>query len=400
MSAKPLPTPPRIGERSLFPALAARAYLHHAAIAPMCTPVADAIARAVADYAANGAGAFARWALDRERLRAGLATLIGARPSEVALGSNTSRGVSDIALSIPWQTGDRVVLFRGEFPANVAPWQQAARCFGLELCFLEADDFMSERGLERLRRELERGARLVAVSFVQFQTGLRMPLAEIGRLCESFGAELFVDAIQGVGVLPFDVRSLGVHYASSGAHKWLLGVEGAAFTYVREDKLPALEPRTAGWLSQREPERFLFEGAGLLDYDKPLKEDASVFESGTSSLLSLAALSAAVELLAQLDGDAVVRHITAFNDALEPELVGRGFQSRRASDPALRSAILSVLPPPELTVPELARGLRQRGVFVGTPDGHLRFAPHFANSLAEVPEVLSALDEVMSELRR
>ena len=39
-------------------------------------------------------------------------------------------------------SGDRVVLFAGEFPANVTPWQRAARMFGLEIIWLCATDHL------------------------------------------------------------------------------------------------------------------------------------------------------------------------------------------------------------------------------------------------------------------
>lgn len=390
---------PRLGDRSLFPELQARAYLHHAAISPASEPVVRAVARALADYAASGAGAFLRWEADRGRVRASLARLIGADAEEIALGTNTSRGVTDIALSIPWSKGDRVVLFRGEFPANVTPWQRAAELFGLEFVWLDPDAFRSEQGLVELRAVLERGARLVAVSFVQFQTGLRMPLDAIGELCHEHGAELFVDVIQGVGAVPFDVRAMHVDYACGGAHKWLLGTEGAAFVYASAEKAARLRPYTAGWLSHEEPERFLFEGAGLLDYDKPLKRSTRVFENGTSSLLSLAALGGSLPLIEELGVSAIFDHVTRYLDALEPELVARGFHSLRAPDAALRSGILSVDLPEGVSLGALAQALRRRGIAIGTPDGKLRFAPHFPNSLDEVPVVAAALDEALVECR-
>src|SRR5262245_1296445 len=90
-----------------------------------------------------------------------------------------------------------------------------------------------ERGLEALEGELLRGAvRLVAVSAVQFQSGLRMPLQAMSRMCHVHGAELFVDGVQACGVVPVDVRAEGIDYLACGSHKWLMGLEGAGFLYV------------------------------------------------------------------------------------------------------------------------------------------------------------------------
>jgi selenocysteine lyase/cysteine desulfurase len=316
----------------------------------------------------------------------------------VALTANTTRGVSDVALCVPWQPGDRVVVFKGEFPANVTPWQQVAQLHQLQLLWHTAADYLTadNDALQRLERDLQRGVRLVAVSAVQFQTGLYMPLAAIGQLCRRYGAELFVDAIQACGAVPLDVEQLGIHYLACGGHKWLMGTEGCGFLYVAEGSARRLRPVVAGWLSHEESEDFLLKGPGLLRYDKALKQSALAFETGTQSLLSCVALEAGLDLVLQLGVPAVFQHVTAYLDRLEALAIERGFRSLRSSDDAARSTILSLIPPAPLQVLEVHRELLQRGIICGVPDGILRFSPHWPNALTEVDLVADALDEVIA----
>jgi selenocysteine lyase/cysteine desulfurase len=388
----------KLGDRSLFPHLAVRSYLHHAAISPVSVAVQAAVETALQHYAESGAGAFPKFHAQRQRLRRKLENLIGAEPDSVALTANTTRGVSDVALSIPWQTGDRVVLFKGEFPANVTPWQQAARHYGLELLWHDAADYLlpGDDALQRLERDLQRGVRLVAVSAVQFQTGLRMPLERLGRLCRQYRSELFVDAIQACGALPLDVQQLGIHYLACGGHKWLMGMEGSGFVYVARDCAQRWVPLVAGWQSHEEAEDFLSRGAGLLRYDKPFKQSALALETGTLSVLGFAALEAGLDLVLELGVPAIFDHVGRYLNCLESELVARGFQTLRSRDPAAQSTILSVLPPHPLQVLDVHRGLAQRGIICGVPDGILRFSPHWPNALSEVDIVAGALDEVIA----
>ncbi|MBX3268762.1 MAG: aminotransferase class V-fold PLP-dependent enzyme [Sandaracinaceae bacterium] len=353
----------------------------------MSREVRRALGAMMDDYARDGVDSFLRWQRQRERLRGRLAALIGAAPAELALLPSTTRTVVDAALSIPWRAGDRVVCFAGEFPTNVTPWQRAAATFGLEVVMLEADSLGGERGLARLAEELSRGARLVAVSAVEFQTGLATPLAEIVRLAHAAGAEVFVDAIQAVGVVPLDVRALGVDYLGCGSHKWLMGAEGAAFLYVRAGA--ELVPRVAGWLSHEDPTRFLFE-PGQLRYDRPFKRDATMLETGAINALGFAALEASVACIEAIGVAAIFEHVQRYHDALEPALIERGFASER--HPTLRSGILSLRPPAGTDAAAIARALRERGVACSSPDGRLRFAPHWPNALDEVPRVIDALD--------
>jgi len=391
-----------LGDRSLYPELQAKAYLAYAACAPVSSLVKAAVNRLLDGYAQQGNVAFFDWIEQRERLRGKLARLIGARAEDIALSSGTSRGLFDIALCLPWRTGDRVVLFDREFPANVCPWQRAAELFGLGLDFVDMSRAVADVGsiLEPLEKLLVRGARLVAVSAVQFQTGLRMPLAQMGKLCARYGAELCVDAIQACGVVPLDVTALGSDYLVTGAHKWLLGPEGAGFVYARPERARTLVPRAAGWLSQEDGTQFLFAGQGHLRYDRPLKQGIQMLEGGSCSALGFAALEAGIEPLLALTPEAIFEHVDGYLGQLEPGLVSRGFRSLRAVDKSRRSAILTLEPPSGVGATELVTQLRPRGVFASMPDGLLRLAPHFPNAPSEIETVLAAVDDALQVLHR
>jgi cysteine desulfurase / selenocysteine lyase len=390
-----------LGDRSPYPHLEAEAYLAYAATAPVSVAVKAAVNAVLDSYATRGNVALFEWLPQRERLRQKLGQLIGADASDIALTSGTSRGIGDLALSMPWRTGERVVLFDGEFPANVSPWQRAAELFGLEIELVPLAHAVEEPDsfLKPLVRLLERGVRLVSVSAVQFQTGLCMPLATIAELCRKFGAELCVDAIQACGAVPLDVRAQGIDYLVCGAHKWLLGPEGVGFVYARRECARLLRPRTAGWLSHVDGVSFLFEGPGHLRYDRPLKDSLQVLEGGSSSTLGFAALEAGLDPLLELTPAAIWAHLQRYHDALEPAVVARGFRSRRATDAAFRSGILSFEPPQGVSAAALVAELRSKGVFASMPDGLLRFSPHFPNALTETARVVSALDHALSRAR-
>lgn len=389
-----------LGDRSLYPDLQAKAYLAYAATAPVSRLVKAAVGRVLDSYAERGNVAFFEWLEQRERLRTKLGRLIGAKAEDIALSGGTTRGISDLALCLPWQRGDRVVLFEGEFPANVSPWQRAAELFGLQLDFVPMANAVAdeESFLKPLEALLALGARLVAVSAVQFQTGLLMPLARIGQLCARHGAELCVDAIQACGAVPLDVEALGIDYLVCGAHKWLLGPEGVGFLYARPERARSLLPRTAGWLSHQDGTLFLSQGPGELRYDRPLKKTLQVLEGGSSSTLGFAALEAGLEPLLELTPAAVFEHISRYLDQLEPAVVARGLRSRRAAQSERRSGILSFEPPAGITAADIVLQLRTRGVFASMPDGLLRFAPHFPNALSEIETVVDALDESLGAL--
>ena len=390
----------RLGDRSLFPHLEARAYLNHGGISAPSVAILHAVNEVLNDYARRGGAAFPRWNEQRQRLKGKLGALIGVSGEDIALVPNTTRGVTDVALCFPWARGDRVILFHGEFPSNVTPWQRAAATFGVELTFLPLEEWNRdvELGLASLERELDRGARLVAVSAVQFQTGLRMPLREITRRCHARSTQVFVDAVQACGAVPLDAGAAGIDYLACGSHKWMMSLEGAGFLYVHPSRVSELRPTTAGWLSHEDGLGFLFEGPGHLRYDRPIKKRVEFLEGGNYNTAGLAGLEASLDLIQQIGVPAIHEHVNRYLDVLEAGLVARGFHSLRSRDARYRSCTLGLLPPSGISVVDLQRELTTRGVTCALPDGVLRFTPHWPNNPAEIPFVLDAIDQIVSIL--
>lgn len=384
-----------LGERTLFPNLSARAYLNHAAISAPSLAVREQTSAFLDDYAQAGVQGFLRWLPQKARLKEKLAALIGAEAKDLAFVANTTAGVSNIALTFPWKQGDQILYYEGDFPANVTPWQEAGRAFDAQVRALPIEPFhrSAEEGLAALKTALESGVRMVVTSFVRFQTGLRMPVEAMAKLCHEAGAELFVDAIQGIGAVPFEVGS--VDYVACGAHKWLMGLEGLGFLYVAPKRVAALTDQVAGWLSHEDALSFLFEGDGHLRHDRPIRKEANRFELGAANGIGCAALEASVDLIAQLGPQAIFEHVQGYHDAVEAGLSELGFTSERHASLPLRSASLCVRPPEAIEVSAVSSALGAKGVAVTTPDGRLRFAPHWPNSLEEAPFVLEALREVM-----
>jgi len=383
-----------LGDRSHFPRLRARAYLAHAAISPTPDFVERAIVEQVAATAAQGLGAIGALLDNAALARARFAALIGADPADVAAIANTSSAAAAVASAMDWRAKDRILTFEDEFPANVTPWQAAAGRCGLAVVRVPIAPFTrsAEEGLEAVRKELDRGgARLIAVSGVQFQTGLAMPVARLARLAREHGAELFVDAIQAVGARPVDVRAEGVHYLAAGSHKWLMGQLGAAFLWIDPRSAERLEPQLVGWTSHESPDAFLGGPASALRHDRPLVRGARVFEAGVLNHLGLAAAAAGMAPLIALGPGAIHAHVQTYHDLLEPGLVELGFVSRRAARAEGRSAILSLDPPAEHGAADIARALLEAGVVASAPCGLLRLAPHWPNPLDEVPAVLRAV---------
>jgi cysteine desulfurase/selenocysteine lyase len=377
-----------MGDPTLFPDLTVPAYLNHAAVGPLARPTLVAMQTAAAAQAAHGLGAFPGWLAGLEEARAGAAALVGGRPDQVALVHSTGEAITAVAMGLDWRPRDRVILLRGEFPTNVLPWLRAAELFDLDVVWLGAADFYgpSGRGLQSAAEALRGGARLLAVSAVQFQTGLRMPLRELADLAHAAGAELAVDAIQALGAV--DMTSTGADWIAAGGHKWLMAPAGTGLLWGSDAAWARYQPRLAGWLSVPHAFDFLSGPAGLLRYDKaPLRGPAAV-EGSNRNHPGFAALAAALRLAGT--PDATFAHVQPLLDRVEGHLLSRGWRSERSPVPAQRSCILAATPPTGVDLAATARALADAGVSVATPDGRLRVSPSWPSTDADVDRLIAA----------
>src|ERR1022692_4765745 len=205
-----------------FPVRQRLVYLNHAAVSPLCRPAAEAMRWLAADAMEYGSLHYGQWLETYEGLRAAAARLIGAGRSEIALMKNTSEGIATIAMGLDWRAGDKVVAFREEFPANYYPWKRLEGT-GVRVEWLSYLD-----PVDRIDQAC-RGARLLAISFVQYLSGHRADLEAIGEICHRHGCAFLVDAIQGLGAFPVDVRRAHIDRKSTRLNSSHLVISYAVF---------------------------------------------------------------------------------------------------------------------------------------------------------------------------
>ncbi len=134
--------------------------------------------------------------------------------------------------------GGEVVLAEGDFASVVLPVLVAARSRGL---------VVRRAPVSELAAAIRPGTDLVAVSHVQSATGELADLAAIATAATRVGARVYVDATQGLGVVPLDAPALGISFVACAAYKWLCCPRGVAFLHVSEDVSTMPPPAAASW---------------------------------------------------------------------------------------------------------------------------------------------------------
>jgi selenocysteine lyase/cysteine desulfurase len=316
------------------------------------------------------------WLDAYEGLRVATARLIGADRSEIALVKNTSEGVATIALGIDWKPADKIVCFDEEFPANFLPWKRLADK-GVNLEVLSATD-----PLGRID-QAAKGARLVAISYVQYLTGHRADLISIGRICRDHGCFFFVDAIQGLGAFPLDVEEAHIDALSADGHKWLLGPEGCGILYVRRDRQDEIKPVEFGWTNV----------ARYNDYaarDMTLRPDAGRYECGTLNTIGCFGLRAAIEFLFAVGIERISPHVQSLGDRIAAGVANKGYEILGLRTPETGAGIVSFRKN-EIDCRLIVSRLRDRGIIAAPRQGWVRTSPHFYVSPDDIDTLVDAL---------
>jgi selenocysteine lyase/cysteine desulfurase len=360
----------------LFPVRDHLIYLNHAAVAPLSKPVAEAIRHLADDCLNFGSLHYDEWLATYEGLRVAAARLIGADRSEIALVKNTSEGIATIAIGLNWKPGDRVVAFREEFPANYYPWKRMEEK-GLEVTWLSVTD-----PLDRID-EACRGARLLAISFVQFLSGYRAPIEAIGEICHRNRCIYLVDAIQGLGAFPLDVGTCHIDALSADGHKWLLGPEGCGILYISRDLQERVEPVEFGWTNV----------ASYADYssrDMTLRRDAGRYEPGTLNTVGCFALRSAIELLLEIGVENIAPAVLELGDRIAKGVESKGYEVMGPRTPESASGIVTFRKG-GMDAKDLVRRMRDAKISAAPRAGWVRTSPHFYISPEDIDEMLEVL---------
>lgn len=371
------------GLRDEMPVTRRWAFFDHAAVAPLTGRARQALIEYAADLADNGDVYEYRWCQRIEEVRRLAAQLLNADPLDVAFVKNTSEGIGIVAEGFPWQPGDNVVTAQEEYPANIYPW------LNLKSRGVEARLVASREGrvaIDDIRAALDDRTRIVSLSFVEYSSGFRNDLAALGSLCRERGILFLVDAIQGLGVLPLDVRQLPIDALAADGHKWLLGPEGAAIFFLRREIVDRLHPVGIGWNSVVHARDF-----AKRTFD--LKPHVGRYESGSLNVVGIHALGASMDLLLRVGVSAVAQRIQELTDYLCAHAPKHGFEvfSSRESDEW--SGIVSLIPPAGTEARAFVKFCKLHDIVINHRAGRIRVSPHCYNTTEEIDRLVEALEQ-------
>jgi len=324
-----------------------------------------------------------RWMGEVEAARAEFAGLVGADPADVAVATSVSQATASVSTGLDF-TGRRcrVVVSGVEFPTVAHVWRAQER-FGAEVRSVPVrpDGTIAP---EDYAEAVDETTLVVSAAHAFYQNGWKQNVPALAALAHERGALLYVDAYQCLGTEPFYAPSSGADFVASGNLKFLMGIPGIAFLWVRPTLAADLHPAITGWFGRRNP--FAFDTR--LDW----ADGARRLDAGTPPVLEAYVARAGMAWLRELGLGHVAAWVHALGARLAEGARARGLTLLGPEDPSERAPTTAIVCEDSHAV---EAALRARGIIASARGPAIRLAPHFYNTLDDVDVALDALADVL-----
>lgn len=366
-------TPDWAGIRAQFPSLEGRTFLNTATFGQLPISAKQAACAHFARRDETAALDFLDWFDDLNSTRALIARLLHCSPDDVAFVPNAGYALSLAVSSIDWKAGDELLTLHHEFP-NQLYGHASVGARGVECDWPDFAEHITER------------TRLVALSTVNYTTGLRPDLAPLLKALRQQGVVVYLDGTQSAGALEFDCAGIAPDFFAVDAYKWLISPNGASFIYVNPQMRQRLSPNVLGWRSDKD-----WRNVTNLHHGAPRFADtAEKYEPGMVPFACLDGMDASLRLLEEIGIPQIEKRVLALACLLRRELAAMGAEFYQSKGDCLPSQIVTASLP-GVDSAELAKKLAEQNINISARRAYLRISPHFYNNEEDVSVLIAAI---------
>lgn len=370
-----------LGWRSEFPALDKTVYMVSHSLGAMPRATYEHL-RAYADlWVQEGINAWHSWLPEVDRAAERIGRIIGAPRGSMVMATNVSQLQALVASCLDYSGARNKVVYSDlNFPSVSYVWQEERRR-GADVVVVPSEDGI-HAPMERLLSAIDERTLLVPISHVLFRSSAIKDVPAVVARARAVGAMVLLDCYQATGTVPFNVVELDVDFACGGSVKWLCGGPGAAYLYVRPDRVAELKPRTTGWFGHEQPFAFTMP-------EQHFAPGVWRYMAGTPAVAALYQARAGAEIIGEIGVERIraksLRQTTRVMQLCDEA----GYRVNTPREPAQRGGTICF---DFAEAEQVARALNATGFLCDwRPRSGIRMSPHFYTSDEEVERFMAEI---------
>jgi cysteine desulfurase/selenocysteine lyase len=366
-------------------------YLNNASVSIMPKTSIEAIRQFLISYSEMGPDSLESEIFIKElweKTRKAVSRLVKCKPDEIIITQSVTDGVNMVANGMKFGNDSNIII-RGEeheHHANYFPWLKLGSKIDVRSLPVDENGGFTDSDFKKM---IDAKTRLVALSHGLYNSGLILPVKEIGEQLQKQNIPYFLDTAQTVGCIgDYDFANTGCDFMSFNGSKWLCGPMGTGVFYCKRESSNLLEPVNIGGESAD------LTKSGDLTY----KEMPDRFQTGFRNYVGLAGMESSITFLQNLGLDNIRKHIINLSNLFIDE-IGKIPESKifGPEDENERTSIVSFeigKNDPENIVSTLAK----KGIIVAKREIYekpiLRISPHVFNTKDEILQLVEELKKL------
>ena len=371
-----------------FPWTENQTYINNAGVHPISAPAAKVVEQHLA-YKLHGPGADRLFVFDPEieQLKELYGRLVNAKWTEIALCQSTLDGENIVAAGLGLHRGGgNVVTDEFHYHGGAYIYRQLEAA-GLEVRVVKQRDWKTH--LSDFEEMVDQDTRLIAITLVSNINGFVVDAKALSELAHAHDAYLYADVVQAAGCIPLDVQALGLDFCCAGGYKWLMGLEGLGFLYVKEElQDDVLRPMQFGDRQYDNIQYHNFPGSpdGSADVTWEMRPGAARYEIGTPPFAVIASQLQSLQYILDIGVDRIQAHATPLVKRLLREMPALGYPTITPPDQETPLAAFQAADPDAL----LAK-LQRANVDIKVKWYQTRISPSVYNNDDDIDALLNAL---------
>jgi selenocysteine lyase/cysteine desulfurase len=174
-----------------------------------------------------------------------LSDLIHASKGHLHLLRNSTEALNIVLWGKQWKKKDEIIHAASDYPLMINTLKHLKISKKIKLKTVDhglLKNISDDEIINNYERKINKKTELLILTYITHREGHIFPVQRICDMAKSYGVEVLIDAAHAIGHIEHNVDDIDCDYYASSLHKWLNAPLGSGVLYIKNEKLPDINP--------------------------------------------------------------------------------------------------------------------------------------------------------------